>query len=634
MKPAISIVIPTKNGGDRFAEVLEMIFQQATDESFEVIVIDSGSTDETLSTARQYQLRLVQIKPEEFGHGRTRNLGAELARGEKVVFLTQDAVPASVDWLELLTRNLKGQAVAGVFGRQLSQDDTDVLQKYFLADTYPDCRLVKSASTMGTFTLRNIFFSNVNSAMPKCVWQEYPFDENLVMSEDQEWSKRVLTNGYQVVYDPEAAVYHWHNYSLISAFRRNFDSGASLRGIIEERVNRAMVYLAGYILGELAYVLKSGRLWAMPRLFLYEGSRTVGFFLGHKEPLLPLSLKRRLGWHKNYWDGQVARKAENTRQFIMNTHSKCDLCGSHEAQLLYTGRDRLSSSPDSELYSVIRCEACGLIRLAPQPSPDKLEELYPETYSPFSPSLTPNPSRLLLNLRAITNERRHRRVTRYKRGESLLDVGCGTGDFLNKMRSSGNWTTRGLEVNERAAAYARSERGLDVFTGDLANFPGQELTFDVITLWDVLEHLPHPSNYLAKVHRLLKRDGLLILTVPNIGGVEHQVFRQNWFPLEIPRHFYHLTMRTLTALLEKEGFQLVTLRTDPLDSYYTFLHSWGHLVPVGWAGKDIARKGMMGGWYAIGLAVCFFLAPLFLIVTLLRRGSILTVHARKAPERR
>ena len=575
MKPVISIVIPTKNGGDRFAEVLKKVFQQVTDERFEVIIIDSGSTDETLSTARKYQLRLVQIEPEEFGHGRTRNLGAELAQGDKVVFLTQDAVPASENWLHLLTRNLKGQAVAGVFGRHLPQDDTDILQKYFLTDTYPERRLVKSASTIETFSLQNIFFSNVNSAIPIDVLQKYPFDENLVMSEDQEWSKRVLTNGYQIIYDPEAAVHHWHNYSLTGAFRRNFDSGASLRGITEERIGQGMAYLTRYILGELAYVLKDGQLWVIPRLLLYEGSRTVGFFLGHQEKLIPLSLKRRLGWHSNYWNSQVARKAENTKQLLVNSHSQCDLCGNCEAQLLYAGRDRLSSSHDSELYSVIRCEACGLIRLAPQPSSDKLKELYPETYSPFSPSLTPDPSQLLLLLRAITNTRRHRRVTRCKNGESILDIGCGTGDFLNKMRSKGNWTTRGLEVNEKAAAYARGERGLDVFTGDLAHFPSQELTFDVITLWDVLEHLPHPGDALAKVRRLLKRDGLLILTVPNIDSLEHKVFRENWFPLEIPRHLYHFTIETLTTLLEKEGFRLVTHRTDLLDTYYTFLRSWG-----------------------------------------------------------
>ncbi|MCK4697209.1 MAG: glycosyltransferase, partial [Dehalococcoidia bacterium] len=207
----VSIVIPTKNGAAYLMKTLEMIYVQSYPQPFEVIVIDSGSVDSTLDIVKRYPARLVEIRPEDFGHGKTRNLGAEFAEGTYLVFITQDAIPATDRWLFNLVRNLECPEVAGIYGRQIPWEDTNPVERFFLNTRYPAYRMVKSVK-QGKIDMDTIFFSNVNSAIKKEVFQRYPLLENLIMSEDQEWAKRVLLNGYEIVYDPEAAVYHSHNF--------------------------------------------------------------------------------------------------------------------------------------------------------------------------------------------------------------------------------------------------------------------------------------------------------------------------------------------------------------------------------------------------------------------------------------
>jgi len=127
----VSIIIPTKDGATHLEKVLEMIYAQAHEQPFEVIVIDSGSTDGTLDIVKRYPARLVEIRPEDFGHGKTRNLGAELAEGKYLVFVTQDAIPATNRWLYSLLRNLELPEVAGVYGRQVPMEDTNPMESFF-----------------------------------------------------------------------------------------------------------------------------------------------------------------------------------------------------------------------------------------------------------------------------------------------------------------------------------------------------------------------------------------------------------------------------------------------------------------------------------------------------------------------
>jgi len=116
----ISIIIPTKNAGAEFNKCLACISQQKTKHKYEVIVIDSGSTDNTLNILTKYPVRLIKIAPEEFGHGKTRNLGARLAQGDYLVYITQDAIPATGNWLDRLIKDMRqDNQIAGAYSRNL-----------------------------------------------------------------------------------------------------------------------------------------------------------------------------------------------------------------------------------------------------------------------------------------------------------------------------------------------------------------------------------------------------------------------------------------------------------------------------------------------------------------------------------
>ena len=194
-----------------------------------MVVVDSGSDDGSVDLARGSGARVHEIPPTEFHHGRTRNLGARHARGDLLVFTSQDAYAANEDWLATLTAPLRSDdTVAGVYGRQLPHDDGHTARALLPRLPVRAAERASSASRRRTISRsKPTLFSNVNSAMLRRTWEEFPFAEDIVMSEDQEWSRRVLLAGQSVVYEPDAAVYHSHAYSLGGAMRRFFDSGAS-----------------------------------------------------------------------------------------------------------------------------------------------------------------------------------------------------------------------------------------------------------------------------------------------------------------------------------------------------------------------------------------------------------------------
>ena len=295
-----SIVILTKNAGSDFRDALEAIFAQKYPGNFEVIIVDSGSTDNTLEIARNHPAKVHQIKPEDFGHGKTRNFAASLANGDYLVFLTQDAVPATDNWLSNLIKNFEDSEVTGVYGRQIPKKGTNPMESFFLNTRYPFSKRVKSAG-QGKVDMNAIFFSNANSAIRKEIWEKYPFDDSLIMSEDQEWAKKVLLAGCTIVYDPEAAVYHSHNYSLKTVFQRYFDSGVSLNQFAgKEYGNFASEGLA-YTRNEMKFLMTNGYKKWLSYAVLYDLAKFLGVSLGKKEKYIPVAIKRRLSLHSYYW---------------------------------------------------------------------------------------------------------------------------------------------------------------------------------------------------------------------------------------------------------------------------------------------------------------------------------------------
>jgi len=202
-----------------------------------------------------------------------------------------------------LTRHLREPGVAAAFGRQLAPVQVGPIETFFLAQTYPDRAFRHDPTPPGTArtSIQRIFFSNVNAAIKRAVWQQVPFPDDLIMIEDQAFARAALQAGYSLVYDPLAAVIHGHRYNLGQLFRRNFDSGYSLRGIAGDSWRQVARLGLGYVAAELRYLLGRGLWRYVPYALLYEAVKSAGFAAGRSGHRLPVGVRRRLSLHQRYW---------------------------------------------------------------------------------------------------------------------------------------------------------------------------------------------------------------------------------------------------------------------------------------------------------------------------------------------
>jgi len=213
----ISIVIPTLRGGAKLLESLGAIRNQLLDHSYEILCIDSGSDPGELESMRAMGARVVEIPPESFNHGLTRDGGARLSQGEVLVFLNQDAVPVDRLWLHRLTSPLfrEGRFAAIQGGiREIPSK-----KERFYWDSCGDRFYFTSESKQWIERFDGIGFSTVNAAVRREVWEKYPFGWAPIM-EDKKWQRRIVEAGYEIGTLSGAAVYHTHDYNLKSLVRR------------------------------------------------------------------------------------------------------------------------------------------------------------------------------------------------------------------------------------------------------------------------------------------------------------------------------------------------------------------------------------------------------------------------------
>ena len=238
----------------------------------------------------------------------------------------------------------------------------------------------------------------------------------------------------------------------------------------------------------------------------------------------------------------------------MQDITHCTNCESTNFNLLFSGRDRLHSQ-DGE-FSLIKCQDCGLVHLTPQPGRKEIQQYYPEDYISFPKAIEDETSWFRRLDRRYGLHRRCREVIlRAGSPGRLLDVGCATGIFLNGMKQRG-WEVYGVEPSHYAAEYGRKRFKLNIFEGYLNEINFQEEFFNVVTLWDVLEHVPDPHNLLSEIARILKPGGLLVISLPNPCSWETGIFKEYWAGWDIPRHFHIFPVATLRQLVNKTGLGL------------------------------------------------------------------------------
>lgn len=246
----------------------------------------------------------------------------------------------------------------------------------------------------------------------------------------------------------------------------------------------------------------------------------------------------------------------NTTGSVSKESATCPICGGGQVAPLLVAPDRFHLR--REMYRLDRCSSCTGVWLVSPPKPEEMGRHYTEDY---------HKGIMAGGEGDIANRWKYprRRIGQYKQGGAILDIGCSSGAFLSTMRGS-SWELYGIDMEESTAERARGNTGAKIFVGDAVAAPFLPATFDVITSFDLLEHVYSPREFLTKVFEWLKPGGIYFAMMPNIDSWEAKLFRTHWYGLELPRHLFHFSPRSVRYLMTQLGFEEVCIKT-PRESY-------------------------------------------------------------------
>lgn len=241
----------------------------------------------------------------------------------------------------------------------------------------------------------------------------------------------------------------------------------------------------------------------------------------------------------------------------MLEHVRCGLCGADDTR------------PVAEIdgFHIVRCRQCGLVYVNPRFPEKPLQEIYTAEY--YDHDGIQNGLEFFgydnyladeANIK-ITFCKRLKTIERFAAPGKLLDVGCATGFFLDLARSQG-WQVCGSEVSDFSARYAHEKLGLDVHLGTLRSLQFEPQSFDVVTMWDVIEHVPDPLAELQEVQRILKPGGVFSVITPDVGSWMARLLGNRWEEFRrVREHIYFFSRGTLGAMLHKVGFQVLKIES-------------------------------------------------------------------------
>ena len=228
----------------------------------------------------------------------------------------------------------------------------------------------------------------------------------------------------------------------------------------------------------------------------------------------------------------------------------CPACESESSVAFLKAPDRFHGRNVS--YDLRRCQSCSLVWVSDPPSPDELGSHYgPDYHKAITTASETSPKRW---------ESHKKSIARFKGGGSVLDIGCSSGSFLNSIKNS-NWKLHGIEMSPDEAERARERTGAQVFVGDILNADFPENSFDLVTSFDVLEHVYNPKDCMKKIAYWLKPGGVFYVFIPNIEAWEARFFSSYWFGLELPRHLCHFGPESLRKLTSRAGLSELSLST-------------------------------------------------------------------------
>lgn len=259
----------------------------------------------------------------------------------------------------------------------------------------------------------------------------------------------------------------------------------------------------------------------------------------------------------------------------------CAVCDNSAGTLVLQAPDRFHGRATS--YQLARCEMCQLVQLLNPPSLEDMPFHYGYEYHKAIDAAGD------AHTRGRWDRQRHT-LHNFKKGGSILDIGCSTGAFLQTLMDS-RWRLHGIEISANEAATAAALTGADIFVGDPLDAPYKPATFDAVTCFHLLEHVHRPLELVRRIRTWLKPQGVLYVIVPNIASYEARIFRSYWYGLELPRHLFHFSPQSLERIAHDSHMRTVSLCTYDSFSEHSLHYVFEHLsARCGVAMAPLARR--------------------------------------------
>jgi len=314
----------------------------------------------------------------------------------------------------------------------------------------------------------------------------------------------------------------------------------------------------------------------------------------------------------------------------------CPVCLRSSTRPALTGGDLLFEST-SKMFNLESCAHCRCLFLSPMPPPDEIASFYPQQYW-WSSSKMGALKKAEAIYRKIALHGHVSFVVRAagrQHSPQILDVGCGSAALLALLKQRG-FQVMGVDFSAEASRVAEVENGVRVMVGSLEDAAFPDESFDIVTLFHVMEHVPEPRTVLAEVARILKRDGAVVLQVPNIDSWQFKAFRSKWYGLDIPRHVIDYSKKAILTVLNDSGFEARRIKHFNLRDNAPALVSslFPSLDPVSRAvrkQKHGTRESMAGSWLRhivyLLLVICAY--PIAILEAATGHGATLMIEAEK-----
>lgn len=254
---------------------------------------------------------------------------------------------------------------------------------------------------------------------------------------------------------------------------------------------------------------------------------------------------------------------------LMEKLKDCPICNSDQLSPFLACVDHTVSR---ETFQIVACNSCGFKFTNPRPEENDLGRYYKsEDYVSHSNTKKGFINSTYQYVRKYTLLKKLQLISKFYRTGNILDIGCGTGEFLNTCKNA-KWSTLGIEPDPDARKMAKDNYGLDVREeAELTNLEPQ--TFDIISMWHVLEHVPRLNERVEDLKRLIKPNGTIIIAVPNCNSLDAKKYKEHWAAYDVPRHLYHFTPSDIELLFKNHGLKVHSVLPMVFDSFYVSMLS-------------------------------------------------------------